>query len=255
MPLFGTLDLARLTAQLPSLRDLDTEAWALPRAETLQVAYEVPRETQALLPPALHPAVPSYAVFTVTRYPDSPVGPFNLAALRLACRAGAHPRGLVLGAVASSADAALALRERWGLPAVTGEVSLVRRHDRISGIALRDGATVLEATLIDPEPIAGGDVQFINWLTLVRAPLDGALKPLLVQVDPRHTIHRAERGRPAIGRFDPTAWNAATVRPTDPILAVATTSDTDLPRIRFVMDTELPVVRGTRRIRETRDGE
>ena len=29
-------------------------------------------------------------------------------------------------------------------------------------------------------------------------------------------------------------------------------SDTDLPRIRFVMDVEVPVVRGTRRIRESR---
>jgi len=255
MPLLGTLDLAPVTASLPRLNDLDTEAWSLPRAETLQVLFEVPRATQALLPPALHPAVPSYAVFAFTRYPDSPVGPFNLAALRLACRAGAHPRGLVLGAVASTAEAASALRERWGLPAVAGEVSLVRRHDRISGIALRDGSTVLEATLIDPEPIAGGDVQFINWLTLVHAPLDGALKPLLVQVDPRHTIQRAERGRPELGRFDPAAWNAGAVHPTDPILAVACTSDTDLPRIRFVMETEVPVVRGTRRIRENREGE
>lgn len=255
MPLFGTFDLARFASSLPRIRDLDTESWALPRAETLQVLFEVPRETQSMLPPALHPALPSYAVFAFTRYPESPVGPFNLAVLRLACRAGAHPRGLVLGAVASASEAASALRQRWGIPAVAGEVSIVRRHDRISGIALREGTVAMEAALIDPEPIAASDVQFINWLTLAQAPLDGELKPLLIQVDPRHTIHKAERGRPELGRFDAAAWNAGQVRATDPILATACTSDTDLPRIRFVMDPEIPVVRGTRRIRENREGE
>ena len=120
MPLYGTLELAPEAADLPTLRDLDTEAWHLPKAEILQLLFEVPSATQALLPRAVHPAVPAYAVIAVTRYGESPVGPFTLAALRLGCRAGAHPRGYVLGAVASSAAAASALRERWGLPVVPG---------------------------------------------------------------------------------------------------------------------------------------
>jgi hypothetical protein len=252
MPLFGTLDLVRADASLPRVDDLDTEAWPLPRAETLQVIYEVPRETTALLPPALHPALPSYVAFGFTRYPESPVGAFNLATVRLGSRAGAHPRGLVLGAIASTEAAARALRARWGLPVVAGDVSLVRRHDRITGLASRDGRVVLECGLIDPEPISGGDVQFINWVTLARAPLDGSTSPLLIQVDPRHTIHKAERGRPEIGRFDAEAWNAPGVRAVHPVVATASLSDTDLPRIRFVMDPVKPVFQGTRRIRESR---
>ena len=255
MPLFGTLDLAPLASGLPRLRDLDTESWTLPRAESLQVMYEVPRDTTALLPPALHPALPSFAVFAFTRYPESPVGAFDLATVRLGCRAGAHPRGLVLGAVASTAPAAEALRARWGLPVVAGEVSLVRRHDRITGLALRDGKVVLECALLDPEPIAGGDVQFINWVTVANAPREGGVAPLLLQVDPRHTIHKAERGRPVVSRFEADAWSARGVRPVHPIVATACTSDTDFPRIRFVMDPSVPVVRGTRRIRESREGE
>ena len=51
----------------------------------------------------------------------------------------------------------------------------------------------------------------------------------------------------------PSAWNAESVRPLNPIAATVTSSDTDLPRIRFVMDVEVPVVRGTRRIRESRE--
>jgi len=52
-----------------------------------------------------------------------------------------------------------------------------------------------------------------------------------------------------VSRFEPEAWNAALVALTTPISASASTCDTDLPRIRFVMDPETPVVRGTRKVR------
>jgi hypothetical protein len=255
MPLFGMLDLAPVAAGLPRLRDLDTEPWQLPKAEILQLLFEVPNATQALLPKALHPAVPAYAAIAVTRYPESPVGPFLLAALRLGSRAGAHPRGYVLGAVASSKDAASALSERWGLPVAAGAVTLKRRHDRIMASVARDGRVILDCALVDPEAISGADVQYINWVTLANAPLDGRTAPLLIQVDPRHAFHKAERGRPEVSRLEAQAWNAGGVRPLNPIVATICTCDTDLPRIRFVMDPERPVIQGTRRIRETRDGD
>ena len=73
----------------------------------LQLLIEVPRSsTDGLLPKAMHPALPSYVILAVTRYSESPVGPFNLAMLRLGSRAGAHPRGFLLGAVASTEAAA-----------------------------------------------------------------------------------------------------------------------------------------------------
>src|SRR5687767_10050242 len=99
MPLFGLLDPAALAASsVPEMPDWDTEAWTLPRAEVLQLAWEVSPDTRALLPRAMHPAVPSYVTFFVTRYPESPIGEFLLAQLRLMGRAGAHPRGFLLGA-------------------------------------------------------------------------------------------------------------------------------------------------------------
>jgi len=181
----------------------------------------------------------------VTRYPESPVGPFSLAQVRLMARAGVHPRGYVLGAVASSPGAVAALRERWGYPAVAGDITLRRYHDRVAAMVRREGQTILELALVDPEIVSGGDLQYIHAITLAR--VDGAAQ--LIQVDPHYTLHQASRGRADVTRFEPEAWNAALVELTTPISASASTCDTDLPRIRFVMDPETPVVRGTRKVR------
>jgi hypothetical protein len=245
MPVFGELELETIAGGLPVMRDLDTEAWELPKAEILQLACEIADGSRALLPRALHPAIPEYVTFLVIRYPESPVGAFDLAQVRLMARAGVHPRGYVLGAVASTASAAAALRERWGYPAVPGEIALRRYHDRVAAAVRREGRAILEVALIDPEIVSGGDLQYIHTVTLAR--VDGAAQ--LIQVDPHYTLHKAARGRAHVSRFEAAAWNAGLITLTTPIAASASTSDTDLPRIRFVMDPEAPVVRGTRKLR------
>jgi hypothetical protein len=203
----------------------------------------------------MHPALPSYVIIAVTRYSESPVGPFNLAVLRLGSRAGAHPRGVLLGAVASSEAAAKELRGRWGLPVEAGEVKFLRRHDRVMGTVKKDGKTILDGALVNPQPVAGSDVQYINWVTAANARLDGQTQPILIQVDPKYTFYKADRGMPRVDTFDPAAWNAPGLRLADPIIATCCTVDTDLPRIRFVMDPLKPVFQGTRRIRESRADE
>jgi hypothetical protein len=256
MPLYGTLDITRNAKALPTLANLDTEAWSLPKAEMMQLLIEVPRSsTDGLLPKAMHPALPSYVIAAVTRYPDSPVGAFNLGVLRLGSRAGAHPRGFMLGAYASTEKAANELRARWGFPVATADVKFVRRHDKVMGTVTREGKTILDCALADPQPVSGTDVQYINWVTAANAPLDGTTQPLLIQVDPKYTIYKAERGKPQVSAFDAAAWNAANIRLADPIVGTCSTVDTDLPRIRFVMDPLKPVFQGTRRIRESRADE
>ena len=256
MPLFGTLDITQNAKALPTLANLDTEAWVLPKAEMLQLLIEVPRSsTDGLLPKAMHPALPSYVILAVTRYSESPVGAFNLAVLRLGSRAGAHPRGFMLGAIASTDAAAKELRNRWGFPVEAGEVKFQRRHDRVMGSAAKGGKTVLECALVDPQPVSGTDVQYINWVTAANAPLDGSTQPMLIQVDPKYTFYKAERGRPQVTTFDAAAWNAGNIKLADPIVGTCCNVDTDLPRIRFVMDPLKPVYMGTRRIRESRADE
>ena len=139
MPIFGELELGTIAEELSRLRDLDTEAWELPKAEILQVSYEIADGSRALLPRALHPAIPEYVTFVVTRYPESPVGPFDLAQVRLMARAGVHPRGYVVGAVASTPSAVSELRARWGYPAAPGEITLRRYHDRVAARVRRGG--------------------------------------------------------------------------------------------------------------------
>ena len=256
MPLYGTLDINTVARTLPTLLHLDTEAWALPKAEVMQLLIEVPRRsTEGLLPKAMHPALPSYVILAVTRFTESPVGPFNLAMLRLGSRAGAHPRGFMLGAFANSDAAVKELRDRWGMPVEAGEVKFVRRHDRVMGTVRKDGKTILDCALVDPQPVSGTDVQYINWVTAANAPLDGQTAPMLIQVDPKYTFHKAERGKPLVSEFDAAAWNAANLELAGAIVGTCCTVDTDLPRIRFIMDPLKPVFQGTRRIRESRAGE
>ncbi len=132
-------------------------------------------------------------------------------------------------------------------------MSLKRRHDRVIATAALGDQLILDCALVDPEPTSGGDVQYIAMVTLGRAPLDGKTTPLLLQVDPRYTFHKAERGRPEVSLLDAAAWHAEGLRPLNPIAASFCLCDTDLPRIRFIMDPEIPVVRGSRRIRQSRE--
>jgi hypothetical protein len=115
---------------------------------------------------------------------------------------------------------------------------------------VRDGTPILECSLLGPEMISPADVQYIASVTLADvAAENGRVRRCIVQVDPHYTVKRADRGRPHVARFDAAAWGAAGISLVHPVSGSITVCDTDLPEIRFVMDPEIPVVRGTRRIR------
>ena len=133
MPLFGQLDVQTIIEHLPQMEDFDTESWDLPGAEQLYLAFEVDMsDADLILPKAMHPALPRYVSLIASRFPETPVGPFNLAQLRLMSRAGVHPRGYTLQAFTNQARATVALRQRWGFPAETVDAIDIRtHHDRI----------------------------------------------------------------------------------------------------------------------------
>ncbi len=250
MPLFGQLNVATVLSRLPEMPDFDTEAWELPGVESLHLAFEVGQEAaDAVLPKAMHPAVPRYVTLVVWKVPQSPVGAFHLAQLRLMARAGVYPRGYVLKAYTDVEAATQALRQRWGFPADTAAAMSLRTHyDRVFATVTASGKTILDVALSHSEVISGADIQYISSIHLARATGGTLAGPRLVQVDPKYTFHKAERGRPVLNHLDEKSWNCEDFTVLNPMIGNFTTVDTDLPQLRFVMDTETPVAQGTTRI-------
>ncbi len=246
MPLFGQLDLESALASAPTVGGLAPDTWALPHAETLQVSFEVNEDSAlAITPPALHPSIPPYATFSVSHFPESPVGAFSLATVRLIVRAGIRPRGLLITSFTDSEAAAAQLTEGWGYKISVADVRFSRRHNRISGTVAVDGATIMDLGLEDPEPVAGGDLELFDNLHLANVA-DG--DPLIIQVDPTYAYHRAERGAPSLDRFDAAALGADGIDPAYGVVAVACEADMELNAPRFVIDPAIPAVQGTRRL-------
>lgn len=250
MPVFGKQDMQAAAARAPLMSGLDTDPWELKGAEILQLSFEVVEEpAEWLVAPALHPSIPPYATLSVARFPDSPVGPYALAQVRLVVRAGIRPRAYVIGAYTDSEQAAAELRARWGFTLELATIGLQARHDRVIGTVERDGQTILDMEAENPEHISGSDVTYIDSLHLVRVNEGGEEKPLIVQVDPEYVFHAAQRGIPHLKALDAAAWGADNrLQCTNPMTATFTRCDTDLPRLRFALDPSLPAMQGSRKL-------
>ena len=248
MPVFGKQDVEAAAARAPLLTGFDTDAWELKGAQILQLSYEIAEEpAEWLIPPALHPSIPPYVTLSVIQYPDSPVGPFALAQVRIIVRAGIRPRGYLLGAYVNSDTAAQELRARWGFSVETAVVSLQPRHDRVIGTVERNSEVILEVELENPEHVSGADITYLASLHLAR--VQGQDTPIIVQVDPEYVFHNAQRGRPRITMFKTSAWGGdGRLRYTTPIIATMTQCDTDLPHLRFALDPSQPAATGGRRL-------
>lgn len=246
MPLYGLRDVTPLVETAPEMESLDTEPLELPGVEVLQVMFEIDAAPMLdLLPPALHPTIPPTATFVFWRAQDGPLGAFTMAQLRVGCRAGVRPRGFLASSFCDAEPAAEALRSRWGYNCRPGLVRLRRFYDRIVGSVVVNDDTILQVSLMDPQAISGGDVQYVANMHLARVRRDGALLPRLVQVDPEFTFQRAERGRPVVDHIDPERHAVAALTPVYPVSASYTLCDITLPRIRYIVDPERPAMQGT----------
>jgi hypothetical protein len=226
-----------------------TEPWSLKGAQILNLHYEIDNDTiDDLLPVTMRPSIPAWAVFNVTRYPESPVGPFNIAEVRIGSRAGVRPRGFVLRSYVDNDAAVRELAQRWGYPAERGQVYLRIFHDRVvAKVTNNAGKNVLDMEMIDREPIAGSDIQYNSSMHLARNKEDG--KVVLVQVDPEWIFHRAERGRPHIISVDSQAWAAGGLLRADyPISGTCCICDVTLGKIRYICDPAKDAFQGTTQV-------
>ena len=249
MPIFGTLDIGPILEGAPRMSGLDGDPWEIQGVDILQLTFEIDDGNMTeLLPQALHPTIPPIAIFSVARFPESPVGPFHLAQVRIGCRAGVRPRGYLLMAYSDSEEAATVLGERWGYTCRHADVRLHQYHDLITASVTAGGAEILHASLVGPEPISGADIQYVANMNLARLPGEDGNKAVLVQVDPEYRFHRAQRGRPEITVFTPAAWFAEGVDLVYPVVASFAQADTGFPRIRYVLNPDVPALQGTRKI-------
>ena len=93
-PRFGKLDLASWGKSAPTINGYKTEPWTLKGAKVLTINMEIDDDpADNLLPATMHPSIPEYAIFCVTTYPESPVGAFSIAEVRVSGRTGVRPRG------------------------------------------------------------------------------------------------------------------------------------------------------------------
>jgi acetoacetate decarboxylase len=240
MPLVGTRELAAFDSG-PLASALQTERLDLESCAILQIMYEIDAEAvTSLLPPALHPTVPPTIIFTFTKVPDSPAGPFVLAEAKIGARSGARPRGLSLGAFCSTAEAANFLTQRWGYPVKQAEVTLTKRYDRVVGSVEAGGKKVLDATLLNPEPIAGNDILYLAILNVAKIQRDGATISRLIQVDPDYVFRSADRGKPELHAFDADAFNLNGARPAHAVSASYAVADIQMPEVRYLVDPAKP---------------
>jgi hypothetical protein len=247
-PRLGSLDVAKWAQSVPTIEGYRTEPWTLKGARVLELHMEIVDElADPLIPRTMHPSIPQYATFNVTQYPDSPVGRFSIAEVRIAGRTGVRPRGHVLRSIVDSEAARRELAARWGYPVARGEVSIEQRHDRVVGKATVEGALVLHVEQLDRDAIGGNDVQFVASMHLAKNKEDGKL--VLVQVDPEYVFSKCERGRPAVVHLDHHAFRAdGHLKITNPISASFATCDVTLPKLRYVCDPELPAMQGTTKV-------
>lgn len=237
MPLTGTRDLTPLVSLAPTVPSLDVEQWELPGAQILQLMYEIDDSAMtSLIPQALHPTIPPTLLFVVTRVPESPVGPYVLAEVRVGCRSGARPRAFLARGYCDSADAIEALGQRWGYPLRQADVRLAKRYDRVDATVTVEGRTVLDMSLVNPEPISGGDIQYLANLNLARVVRSGVEAPRLIQVDPDYVFHTADRGRPRLNAFDADAWELPGANPYHPVSASFAVADITMPNLRYLVD-------------------
>jgi hypothetical protein len=240
--LIGTANIDELAARAPAMQRLNAEPVTFADAEVLQVTYEIATpHREAMLPPALHPTDPPLVTWLLYRCPASPWGPFAVAQTRIECRSGLRLRAFLVSAVVNNADAGAALRARWGFAVQGGQIELHRYYDSARAAVLVDGRAIFAVVVSDPEPLSAADIQYAPNMNLAHT-LRGVR---LVQVEPRYQIHRVERGRPRVVKFEGAAWGNGRIQPVYPVAASLALADITIPRIRFVCRPDVLAFDGT----------
>lgn len=240
--LIGTGDPQSFEKEAPTIAAFEEKPLDIPDCVFLQALCEIESEPMcAMLPPALHPTLPPVVGWSAIEAADSPFGPFRLAQLRIECRSGLRPRGLLVGAVVDSEAAAHVLAERFGFRCTIGEVEIARAYDATRLSVARGGRRLVELVLREPVRLGETDTQFVSSLHPAQTPKGFRL----VQVDLEYAVKRAERGRLEIADFDAAGWGEERIRPSWALPGVVGRADLAIRPIRFVCRVDVLAFQGT----------
>lgn len=235
MPEYGRLGQDTLAHTSPALAPLyPAPPWPLKGGRVLKITYETDAAPVIQwLPPRLSRSAPPYAIVTVAHYPESPIGPFSVAAQYIGCRASMFVRAFTIQAVTDNTTALTALREVWGYPCTLGTIEI--GDDGLSAsVTSRERGLLMEASIADAKPIDPEAMRFDPVLNVRAVPSleEGRTHDLLqlLQIDPELEIGESTRGA---GSLTLEGWGVLPVR--NIISAVSCVLSTELPLARFVM--------------------
>jgi hypothetical protein len=249
MPLAGSLDIRPLLAGSPEVVLDDDAELRVDDVDILQVLYEVRvADRESLVPPALNPTIPPVVSFLVYRAKESVFGPFALAQVRLTARSGVRPRAYLVSARCDNPTLSSLLARSWGFRVTPGDVALRRFHDRVDCVVSDSGQAILDMSLIDPVPVTGHDVQYPPGMHLARVERDGVWVPRIVQVDCEYEFRRADRGRPSLASFDPTAWGDERLVPDIAVSSSFAACDMTIANVRYICNPDIPASEGTEKV-------
>ena len=240
--LTGTAKISELFSDLPTISSFDIEPVTLENVEIVQIQYEISSATvHQLLPPALHPTLPSLGIWTAWSVSNSPWGTFRLVQVRLSCRSGARPRTFLLRAVTDNIRAATDLAKQWGLRAVVDKICFNRRYESASFCVCLHDDCVLDVTAKDPENLTPNDLQFFANMHASNTPKGIRM----VQFDPQFEVHRAERYTPQLDHFDGRALDLTHFKPVYPVIGFGCNATVHLPKLRFLCRTDVSAFEGS----------
>jgi hypothetical protein len=238
----GTAALEAVFADAPHVATPSIEPLTVPKADLLQVAWEVDAaDRDAMLPPALHPVNPPVVTFSFLRARECTHGPFTLAEIRLLCRSGIRTRGFHVGAFIDNPDVAHVLATGWGYRLTVADVTMSRRYDGATGRVVIDGSAALVAGHSSPRALSPSDLQYTSTMTPAR--LDRGWR--LLQVERDFQFVAAERGDPFVDAFDDTLCGEHRLCLTSPVSASSAVADVTFKPVRFACRADVWAFEGT----------
>jgi acetoacetate decarboxylase len=243
MPDYGLVAAEELGPTTPQLAPLyPAMPWEMPGVRIIKLAYEVGTDfIRHTLPAGLARSTPPYGTLVIYDVPESPFGPYRMAAQTLACRYRNFARVYVLQAVVDNPVALAALREVWSYPAAPGTVDLLDEPGTTQGVvASPDGSPLARFALTDIEGAEAERLVIDGELTARVPPRfsTGDPEPVrLIQVNRAFALRDPSRAKFSIefrSAGDRYPWGAVPV--THLIVAVDTRADLEYAPTEHVLD-------------------